>query len=250
MSAVLNVPVIIAYHLVSALALGLTGPLGGAAAAAAIIVFTIVVRLLLMPLTYYAMRGQNAQARLAPHIAELRKRHAGQPERMQREIIALYRKEGTGILSGCLPLLVQAPFLSVMYLLFRSPVIGRSANRLLSHHVFGAVLGSHWLAGAGPLSGQGIVFFAIFALLAVIGWLNVRLARRFPPVGVTAPAAAAGAGGAGHPGGPAGRLAKVLPYLSVAAAAFVPLAAGLCLVTSAAWTLTERVVLHRRLLCT
>lgn len=287
MLALFNVPVVIAYHLVSALAGGLAVPLGGMAAAAAIIVFTMAVRLLVTPLSYYAMRGQHAQARLAPEVAELRRRYARQPERMQREITALYRTEGTGVFSGCLPVLVQAPFLSVMYLLFRSPGIGGAANHLLTGHVFGAALGSHWLSGAGPLSGQGIVFLGIFALLAVIGWLQSRSARRLA-AGVTAPAAGPPAGapppgntarsgnarskaaassakaassgkaappgeaarlaGATPPGAAFGVLTRMAPYLSVVAAAFVPLAACLCLVTSAAWTVAERAVLRRKLL--
>lgn len=252
MSALLNVPVVVAYHLVSALAAGLAVPLGGLAAAAAIVVFTIAVRLLVMPLSYYAMRGQNAQARLAPRISELRKRYARQPDRMQHEITKLYRAEGIGMFSGCLPVLVQAPFLSVMYLLFRSPDIGHAANRLLGHHLFSAALGSHWLSGAGPLSGQGAVFLGVFGLLALVGWLNSRLARRFPapavsPLPAAGPAAVAAGDAGTRSGGIFGALTRLAPFLTVVVAAFVPLAAGLYLATSAAWALAERAVLRRRL---
>jgi DNA-binding PadR family transcriptional regulator len=44
-------------------------------------------------------------------------------------------------------------------------------NMLLSHGLFGAPLGSHWLGGAGPLSSQGAVSAGLFLLLAAIGWL-------------------------------------------------------------------------------
>jgi YidC/Oxa1 family membrane protein insertase len=96
------------------------------------------------------------------------------------------------------------------------------------------------------------VFLGVFGLLALIGWLSSRLARRFPaPAGSALPAAgpaAAAAGGAGaRPGGMLGALAKLAPYLTVVVAAFVPLAAGLYLATSAAWALAERAVLRRRL---
>ena len=83
------------------------------------------------------------------------------------------------MLAGCLPLLLQWPFLSVMYLLFRSSVVGGAPNTLLAHYLFGAHLGSHWLAGTGPLSAHGAVFAALFLLLVVIGWLAARAARRF-----------------------------------------------------------------------
>ena len=65
--------------------------------------------------------------------------------------------------AGCLPVLVQWPFLTVLYLLFRSPVIGGQPNQLLTHDLLGAPLSSHWLAGGGPFSAQGAVFAGLFA---------------------------------------------------------------------------------------
>ena len=169
MSSFLGVPVDAAYHLVSGLTGILTPVLGGLAAVAAIVVFTMAVRLLLMPLSLRALRGQAAQARLAPQLVALRQRHGKQPERLQREMAALYKREGTSMFAGFGPLLLQWPFLSVMYLLFRSPTVGGTANTLLTHDLFGVPLGAHWLSGAGPLglaSAQGVVFVGLFALLA------------------------------------------------------------------------------------
>ena len=132
MSGLLGVPVDAAYHLVFALTHLLTPVAGGLAAAAAIVLFTAAVRLLISPLSFRALRGQAAMARLAPQVQALRTRHRRQPERLQRELTALYKREGTGPFSGILPLLVQWPFLSVMYLLFRSATVGGAHNQLLS----------------------------------------------------------------------------------------------------------------------
>jgi YidC/Oxa1 family membrane protein insertase len=264
MSIFPGVPVDAAYHVVRMLA-GLLAPLpAGLATAAAIAGFTVATRLLLLPLSYRAMRGTAAQARMAPQVQALRTEHAGQPDRLQRELAALYRTEGTSMFAGCLPALAQWPVLSVLYLLFRSPRINGAPNTLLSHGLFGAPLGSHWLGGAGPLSGQGVVFAGLFLLLAGIGWLSARLARRASapatrtagaPATRTAGTRTAGGAATGISGGPAdlggattavpAALARVLPYLSMAVAAFVPLAAGLYLVTTAAWTLGERAVMLR-----
>src|SRR5258708_5412078 len=98
------------------------------AAVGAIVVFAMAVRLLLMPLSLRALRGQAAQARLAPQLVALRQRYGKQPERLQREMAALYKREGTSMFAGFAPLLLQWPFLSVMYLLFRSPVVGGTVN--------------------------------------------------------------------------------------------------------------------------
>src|SRR5579863_1642474 len=229
MSSLFGVPVDAAYHVISALVSFLTPMLGGLAATAAIVTFTMAVRLLLMPLSYRAMRGLDAQVRIAPQAQALRKKHADNPERqsqqaLQHELTALYKAEGTSMLAGCLPILLQWPFLSVMYLLFRSMVIGGKPNLLLTHDLLGAPLSSHWLSGAGPFSAQGAVFAGLFILLALIGWATARRTRRSAPPSV---------------------LTRFTPYLTAVFAAFLPLAAGLYLVTTTAWTLGERIILGR-----
>jgi YidC/Oxa1 family membrane protein insertase len=249
MPAFLGVPVAAAYHVVSVLATVLAPLLSGLAAAGAIVLFTMGVRLLLLPLSYRAMRGMDAQGRVAPQVQALQKKHAGQPERLQRELTALYRAEGTSMFAGCLPLLTQWPFLSVMYLLFRSPTISGQPNSLLAHHLFSAPLGSHWLGGAGPASAQGAVFAGLFVLLAVIGWLSARLAPRLTAPGASLTSPAIGATATATATDQAARttaaVARLAPFITVVFAAFVPLAAGLYLLTTTAWTLAERTLLRR-----
>jgi len=234
MSSLLGVPVDAAYHLVAGFTGILTPVLGGLAAVAAIIAFTMAVRVLLMPLSLRALRGQAVQARLAPQLQALRQRYAKQPERLQREMSALYKREGTSLFAGIAPLLLQWPFLSVMYVLFRSPLVGGKPNTLLSRDLFGVPLGTHWLSGAGPASLQGAVFLGVFALLAGLCWQSARLGRRMTAQasGQTAPAGTR-------------LLVKVLPYLTVVIAAFAPLAAGIYLLTSLAWSLAEREFFRR-----
>jgi YidC/Oxa1 family membrane protein insertase len=256
MTAVFGVPVDAAYHLVYALTTFLTPVLGGLAAVAGIVVFTMAIRLLVMPLSFRALRGQAAQARLAPQVQALRKRYGRQPERLQRELTALYRREGTSVFAGIVPLLAQWPVFSVLYLLFRSPAVAGGPNRLLSRDLFGVPLGGHWLSGAGVLSAQGAVFFGLLAILAVICWLSVRVARRVSGAitarggagagaGVSA-AAGAGAGAGAVPEGVPAFIVRVLPYLTVVIAAFAPLAAAVYLVASTGWSVVERWVFASR----
>ena len=230
MTSFLGVPVDAAYHLVSGFTSFLTPALGGVAAVAAIVLFTVAVRLILMPLSLRGLRGQAAAARLAPQLQALRKRYAKQPEQLQRETAALYKREGTSMFAWLTPFLLQWPLLSVIYLLFRSTQIGGKPNALLTRDLFGVPLGSHWLDGAGPLSLHGLVFLGVFALLAGLGWLSVRLGQLMS-------ARQAGTDGANVPGG---ALIRLLPYLTVVVAAFVPLAAGIYLLVSPGWALAER----------
>ena len=137
------------------------------------------------------------------------------------------------MLAGCLPLLLQLPFFSVMYRLFLSKTVGGQPNLLLARNLLTTPLGSHWLTGAGLLSIHGLVFLGLFAVLAVVAFLTAR---------------AAGATGGNAPAGqPAmlGAIGRILPYTTLIIAAFVPLAAVLYLVTTTSWTAAERAVLRR-----
>ena len=265
MSTLFGVPVDVAYHIVLALTNVLTPLLGGLAAVAGIVVCTAAVRLLVSPLTFRALRGQAAQARLAPEVQRLRQRFGKQPERFQRELTALYQREGTSMFAGFAPLLVQAPVFSVLYLLFRSPTVGGAPNTLLTHDLLGVPLGSHWLSGAGALSVHGVVFLGVLAILAAACWLTARAARRALPrttPGRSAPAGSASAGSASAGSASAGSastgsasadavpalavVGKVAPYLTVVRAAFAPLAAAIYLITSTGWSAAERLVFAAR----
>jgi YidC/Oxa1 family membrane protein insertase len=245
MFALFDAAVRAGYHVLTSVISVLSPLAGSLAGAAAIVAVTIALRVALLPLSYYAVRGQAAQARLLPQLAELQRKYKNQPERLRREMTAVQQREGTSLFAGLLPLLAQWPFFSVLYRLFLTPVISGHPNALLSDQLLGVPLGSRWLAGAGPFSAHGAVFLGLFALLALVSWAAVRLARRF-----TAAAGAAGAAGApaaARPGGAVSWLTRVLPYLTIVIAAFVPLAAGLYLLTTTAWTAAERTVLMRRI---
>jgi YidC/Oxa1 family membrane protein insertase len=247
MSTLFGVPVDALYHLVFALTNVLTPVLGGLAAVAGIIVVTIAVRLLVSPLTFRALRGQAVQARLAPEIQRLRQRHAGKPDRLQRELTALYQREGTSVFAGFAPLLVQWPVFSVLYLLFRSPTVGGLPNRLLSRDLLGVPLGSHWLSGAGLLSAHGVVFVGVLAILATACWYAARVARRALPQPAPASPARVGAAAEAQPGSQAlAAVGKIAPYLTVLIAAFAPLAGVVYLVTSTGWSAAERLVFAAR----
>ncbi|MDT0409290.1 MULTISPECIES: YidC/Oxa1 family membrane protein insertase [Streptomyces] len=222
-------------------------PLAGTAAtAAAIVVLTACVRLLLLPLSRTAARGQRERAGLAPEIAALRRKYAKNPERMQRALTELHAEHGVSPLGGCLPMLCQLPFFFVLYHVFSSSRIGGEPNRLLPHRLFAAPLGGHWgdaLAHGGPFGERGLVYVALFALVAAVATFTVRRNKR-QLAGADTPLAAAG--GQQVPG--VGALTRFMPYMAyftLISVAVVPLAGALYIVTSTTWSAVERAVLYR-----
>jgi YidC/Oxa1 family membrane protein insertase len=219
----LDVPVSGAHHLVAWLA-ELSQPLTGQLSVAlAIVVFTAGIRLLLLPLSKAAVRGETARAALAPQMRLLRKRHSGDGPRLRQELTELQQETGTSMFVGCLPMLLQAPFFMIMYRLFSSTSVGGTPNSLLDGSLFGTPLGDHF---------HGPVFFGIAALLVVVAWFSSRWQAK----------ASERSGGPDVPGG---KLLRLMPYGTVFATVFVPLAASLYLLTTTTWSVVERAVLRR-----
>ena len=225
-----------AYIVVTALA-ELIAPLAGASAtAAAIVLFTVAVRLVISPLSWAQIRGQQRQAALAPKLRALQARRGGDSARLRTEAAALYREAGTTPLAGCLPALLQAPFFLVTYRLFTTSTVNGADNRVLGERLLGVPLGQHLADGFG--GGAGLVFVALLVALAALAWLTSRRVRRASAASTVA-------------SGPAGaavihRVLPLLPYAVLLAAAVLPLAAGLYLLTTTAWTVMEQALLRRR----
>ncbi|SEQ32627.1 YidC/Oxa1 family membrane protein insertase [Streptomyces sp. yr375] len=215
---------------------------GAAAAAAAIVLFTALVRLLVHPLSRAAARGQKARTALQPRIAELRKKHARNPEKLQRAVLDLHAEEKVSPLSGLLPSLCQLPAFFLLYHLFSSSSIGGEANGLLGHQLFAAPLGDRWTdaltgTGGGVFGAAGLVYLGLFAVVATVASFNFVRARRQPLPQVAA----------GEPVPGLGAVAKAVPFLSfftLVTVAVVPLAAALYVITSTTWSAVERAVLY------
>jgi len=81
----------------------------------AIIILSIAVYLLLFPLSIKQMRSMKEMQVLQPKIEALRKEFKDNPQRLNKEIMQLYKEHKVNPLSGCLPLLLQMPIFFALY---------------------------------------------------------------------------------------------------------------------------------------
>lgn len=88
--------------------------------ALSIVFVTIVLRLLLYPLNTWSIRSMKGMQEVGPQVKLIQEKYKKEPTRAQAEIIALYRSKGVNPLSGCLPLLLQIPFLVGMFDLLKT----------------------------------------------------------------------------------------------------------------------------------
>lgn len=88
----------------------------------AIILLTVVTRIILLPLSIKQTRSMREMQRIQPEVKKLQQKHKGDRQKMNEEMMALYKEHGVNPFGGCLPLLMQFPFLISLYWVIRAPL--------------------------------------------------------------------------------------------------------------------------------
>lgn len=88
--------------------------------AASIILLTIALRLMMYPLNAWSIRSTSKMQEIAPKIKAVQEKYKKDPKRAQMEVIQLYKEAKVNPLTGCLPVLLQMPFLIGMFYLLKS----------------------------------------------------------------------------------------------------------------------------------
>ena len=81
----------------------------------AIIILTAGIRLLFFPLANYSFASMAKMKALQPEMTRLKDLYKDDKQKIQLEMMALYRKEKINPVSGCLPMLIQIPFFFAIY---------------------------------------------------------------------------------------------------------------------------------------
>lgn len=100
-----------------------------------ILLLTIVIKLLLSPITYKSYLSQAKMRILRPQVEEINKKYEGKDDqesmmKKQRETMELYSSAGASPMSGCLPMLLQMPFLIALYMYFPTSILLRGESFL------------------------------------------------------------------------------------------------------------------------
>ena len=156
-----------------------------------IIGLTIVVRLLIMPLFVKQIRASRGMQLLQPELQALQAKYKGKkdPEsrqRMNEEMMALYRKHGTNPMASCLPILVQMPIFFALFRVLASlgavatgkygrpsigPLTQQLAEQVQASSVFGASLSSSFLSSSDTQ--VKVVTVAMIIIMSVTQWYTM-----------------------------------------------------------------------------
>ena len=93
-----------------------------------IILLTIALRLMLYPLNAWSIKSSARMQEIAPFVKKIQAKYKKDPKKAQLEIMTLYREKGVNPLTGCLPMLIQMPFLIGMFYLLKSTFDLRGAS--------------------------------------------------------------------------------------------------------------------------
>ena len=88
----------------------------------AIILFTVVIKLVIFPLTFKSQKAMKKQQKIQPIILQLQQKYANDKEKLQREMMKVYKENNVSMAGGCLPLLIQMPILFGLYRVIQSPL--------------------------------------------------------------------------------------------------------------------------------
>ena len=85
-----------------------------------IILLTIALRVMLYPLNSWSFKSAAKMQQISPQVTAIQQKYKKDPKKAQLEVVALYREKKVNPLSGCLPVLIQIPFLIGMFDLLKS----------------------------------------------------------------------------------------------------------------------------------
>jgi YidC/Oxa1 family membrane protein insertase len=92
-----------------------------------IIVLTILIKILLAPLTHKSFVSMKQMQKLQPQMERLKEKYGDDKEKLNKEIMEMYRRNGVNPLGGCLPMLAQFPVFIGLYNALSTPIELRHA---------------------------------------------------------------------------------------------------------------------------
>ena len=95
-----------------------------------IILLTVLIKVLMAPLTHKSFVSMKAMQKLQPQMEKLKEKYGNDKEKLNKEIMELYRRNGVNPLGGCLPMVLQFPVFIGLYNALSTPIELRHASFL------------------------------------------------------------------------------------------------------------------------
>ncbi len=140
----------------------------------AIIVFTVIIKLAMSPITYKSFLSQAKMKVLRPEINELNEKFGKDPMKKQQETMKLYNKAGVNPMAGCIPALIQMPFMFASFRYFPSAIELRQQGFLWADDL-SSYDSIFKLPFTIPLYGDHVSLFPILASIAIFFYTKMTM---------------------------------------------------------------------------
>ena len=127
-----------------------------------LIIFGVAMRVLLFPLNHKAMKAQLNNMAVQPLVKDIQNRYKDNPERMQKEMMKLYKEHGFNPLAGCLPMLLPWPVLITLFFVFQNTIELRGVSFL-------------WLPSLSSADPLYILPALLGISMFLMQWINIRV---------------------------------------------------------------------------
>lgn len=138
----------------------------------AIIIFTMIIKLAMSPITYKSFLSQAKMKVLRPEINELNEKFKKDPMKKQQETMKLYNKAGVNPMAGCIPALIQLPFMYASFQFFPSALELRQKSFLWADDLSSFDEIAH-LPFKIPVYGDHVSLFPILAAIAIFFYMKM-----------------------------------------------------------------------------
>lgn len=86
----------------------------------AIILLTVLIKILLLPFNYMQINSVKKMQEIAPERKKLQQKYKNNPDKLNEELMKLYKENNINPMGGCLPLLIQFPFIIALFRVFQT----------------------------------------------------------------------------------------------------------------------------------
>lgn len=157
----------------------LTDILPGQDIGMAVVIATLIVKVILMPLSFAALRTQRAIKAIEPEMKEIREKLKDDKENQAKEMFALYKKYGVNPFAGLLTLIIQLPIVISLYWVFNTKTLLAVDTSILYSFVPAPLAISPLFLGIFEVTSASIILALIAALTQfAYGWYAIPVPER------------------------------------------------------------------------
>tara|TARA_B100000925_G_scaffold290481_1_gene275788 strand:+ start:420 stop:2417 length:1998 start_codon:yes stop_codon:yes gene_type:complete len=139
-----------------------------------IFIMTVLIKMALSPLTFKSYQSQAKMRVLKPEMDAIKEKYEGDQSKISQATMELYRRTGVNPMSGCLPMVVQMPFLLAMFYFFPSAIELRGESFLWANDLStydDLIQFPFTILGSSHLS----LFTLLFSLSSLgTAWVNLK----------------------------------------------------------------------------